>query len=170
MCVCMCVFHWNIWGDQLHFILLLYINFFNKPITQIGNIKKSWCFCVDLLWVTHSSVLAWRIPGTEVPSRLPSMGSQSRTWLKWLSSSSSSKKQTNKQTKTLIFAFKNFTEKKWPRVESQDLHCITRTNGAHFFPTVFSDITLVAGNCPCWEYLHHRTGKHYRLVVWRAGC
>ena len=25
---------------------------------------------------THSSVLAWRIPGTEEPSELPSMGSQ----------------------------------------------------------------------------------------------
>ena len=24
---------------------------------------------------THSSILAWRIPGTEEPSRLPSMGS-----------------------------------------------------------------------------------------------
>ena len=33
---------------------------------------------------THSSVLAWRIPGTEEPGGLPSMGSQSRTWLKWL--------------------------------------------------------------------------------------
>ena len=39
---------------------------------------------------THSSVLAWRIPGTEEPSGLPSMGSQSRTRLKRLSSSSSS--------------------------------------------------------------------------------
>ena len=28
---------------------------------------------------THSSILAWRIPGTEEPSGLPSMGSQSRT-------------------------------------------------------------------------------------------
>ena len=28
---------------------------------------------------THSSVLAWRIPGTGEPGRLPSMGSQSRT-------------------------------------------------------------------------------------------
>ena len=37
---------------------------------------------------THSSVLAWRIPGTGEPGRLPSMGSHSRTWLKWLSSSS----------------------------------------------------------------------------------
>ena len=39
---------------------------------------------------THSSVLAWRIPGMGEPGGLPSMGSQSRTRLKWLSSSSSS--------------------------------------------------------------------------------
>ena len=38
---------------------------------------------------THSSVLAWRIPGTGEPGGLPSMGvAQSRTRLKWLSSSS----------------------------------------------------------------------------------
>ena len=36
---------------------------------------------------THSSVLAWRIPGTGEPGELPSMGSQSRTRLKRLSSS-----------------------------------------------------------------------------------
>ena len=30
---------------------------------------------------THSNVLAWRIPGTEEPGGLPSMGSQSRTRL-----------------------------------------------------------------------------------------
>ena len=39
---------------------------------------------------THSSVLAWRIPGTEEPGGLLSMGLQSRTQLKRLSSSSSS--------------------------------------------------------------------------------
>ena len=39
---------------------------------------------------TQSSVLAWRIPGMAEPGGLPSMGSHSRTWLKWLSSSSSS--------------------------------------------------------------------------------
>ena len=38
---------------------------------------------------THSSVLAWRIPGLGEPGGLPSMGSQSRTRLKRLSSSSS---------------------------------------------------------------------------------
>ena len=30
---------------------------------------------------THSSTLAWKIPWTEKPGRLQSMGSQSRTWL-----------------------------------------------------------------------------------------
>ena len=35
----------------------------------------------------HSSVLAWRIPGTEEPDGLPSMGSHSRTRLKRLSRS-----------------------------------------------------------------------------------
>ena len=39
---------------------------------------------------THSSVLAWRIPGTREPGGLPSVGSQSLTRLKRLSSSSSS--------------------------------------------------------------------------------
>ena len=40
----------------------------------------------------HSSVLAWRIPGTGEPGGLPSMGvAQSRTQLKRLSSSSSSR-------------------------------------------------------------------------------
>ena len=34
---------------------------------------------------THSSIFAWRIPQTEEPSRLQSMGSQSQTQLKWLS-------------------------------------------------------------------------------------
>ena len=37
---------------------------------------------------THSSVLAWRIPGTGKPGGLPSMGSQSRILMKRLSSSS----------------------------------------------------------------------------------
>ena len=36
---------------------------------------------------THSSILDWRIPGTEEPSGLLSIGSQSQTRLKRLSSS-----------------------------------------------------------------------------------
>ena len=40
---------------------------------------------------THSNVLAWRIPGTAEPGGLPSLQLQSRTQLKRLSSSSSSR-------------------------------------------------------------------------------
>ena len=41
---------------------------------------------------THCSVLAWRIPETAEPGGLPSMGLQSRTGLKQLSSSSNIQK------------------------------------------------------------------------------
>ena len=51
---------------------------------------SSWGICYLDLSCPHSSVLAWRIPGTGEPSGLPSMGSQSRTRLKRLNSSSSS--------------------------------------------------------------------------------
>ena len=47
--------------------------------------------CIGEGMATHSSVLAWRIPGTGESCGLPSMGSQSRTRLKQLSSSSNSK-------------------------------------------------------------------------------
>ena len=47
---------------------------------------------------THSSVLAWRIPGTGEPSGLPSLGSR----LKRLSSSSSSMASSPFKTKNLL--------------------------------------------------------------------
>jgi len=44
------------------------------------------CFIVEKEMVTHSGTLAWRIPRTEEPGGLLSMGvSQSQTWLKQLS-------------------------------------------------------------------------------------
>ena len=67
----------------------------------VHGVTKSWTRLNDFTFTfhfhalqkemaTHSSVLAWRIPGTGEPGGLPSMGSQSRTRLKRLSSSSSS--------------------------------------------------------------------------------
>ena len=50
---------------------------------------------------THSSVLAWRIPGMGEPGGLPSMGSQSWTRLKRLSSSSSSSRSEGSVTGNL---------------------------------------------------------------------
>ena len=49
---------------------------------------------------THSSVLAWRIPGMGEPGGLPSIRSQSQTQLKRLSSSSSSRIRWKRKSNT----------------------------------------------------------------------
>jgi len=46
--------------------------------------------------VTHSSILAWRIPWTEKPDRLQSMGSQESDTTEWLTLSLS-KTETSEQ-------------------------------------------------------------------------
>ena len=51
--------------------------------TQLSDFTFTFHFhALEKEMQTHSSVLAWRIPGTEEPSGLPSMRSQSRTRLK----------------------------------------------------------------------------------------
>ena len=56
----------------------------------VHGVAKSWSQLSDFTFIfhfhalekemaTHSSVLAWRIPGTVEAGGLPSMGSQSRT-------------------------------------------------------------------------------------------
>ena len=58
--------------------------------TQLSTFTFTFhCHALEKEMATHSSVLAWRIPGTGEPGGPPSMGSQSRTRLKRLSSSSS---------------------------------------------------------------------------------
>ena len=56
--------------------------------TQLSDFTFTFHFhALEKEMATHSSVLAWRIPGTREPSGLPSLGSQSQTQLKRLSSS-----------------------------------------------------------------------------------
>ena len=58
--------------------------------TQLSDFTFTFHFhALEKAMATHSSVLAWRIPGMEEPGGLPSMGLQSLTRLKRLSSSSS---------------------------------------------------------------------------------
>ena len=45
--------------------------------TQIQSLVRKFPWRRE--WLTHSSILAWRIPGTEEPGKLQSMGSHSRT-------------------------------------------------------------------------------------------
>ena len=62
-----------------------------KSRTRLSDFTFAFHFhALEKEMATHSSVLAWRIPGTGEPGGLSSMGSQSRTRLKRLSSSSSS--------------------------------------------------------------------------------
>ena len=51
--------------------------------TQLSDFTFTFQFhALEKEMATHSSVLAWRIPGTGEPGGLPSMGSHSRTQLK----------------------------------------------------------------------------------------
>ena len=66
--------------------------------TRLSNFTFTFHFhALEKEMATHSSVLAWRIPGTGEPCELLSMGSQSRTQLKRLSSSSSVRAQASKE-------------------------------------------------------------------------
>ena len=81
---------------------LQYSDLENSLECIVHGVSKSWTRLSDFTltfhfhalakeMATHSSVLAWRIPGTREPGELPSLGSyKSRTRLKRLSSSSSS--------------------------------------------------------------------------------
>ena len=59
-----------------------------KSQTRLSGFTFTFHFhALEKKMAAHSSFLAWRIPGTGEPGGLPSMGSQSRTQLKRLSSS-----------------------------------------------------------------------------------
>jgi len=47
--------------------------------TRIQSLGQE--YLLEKEMATHSSILAWKIPWTEAPGRLQSMGSQSRTQL-----------------------------------------------------------------------------------------
>ena len=62
-----------------------------KSWTRLSDFPFTFHFhALEKEMATHTSILAWKSPGTEESSGLPSMGSQSRTRLKRLSSSSQS--------------------------------------------------------------------------------
>ena len=55
----------------------------NPPAIQETSVQSlGWEVPLEKGVAIHSSILAWRIPWTEKPGGLPSMGSQSRTWLR----------------------------------------------------------------------------------------
>ena len=52
---------------------------FKPPELYCKSLEVSYCYCItvnfSLCWATHSSTLAWKIPWTEEPGGLQSMGS-----------------------------------------------------------------------------------------------
>jgi len=75
---------------------------------------------------THSSILAWRIPGMGAWWAAVYGVAQSRTWLKWLSSSSSSKRPSRTNTKKWCpFIIGDWNAK----VQSQEISKITSKFG-----------------------------------------
>ena len=67
------------------------VHWVTKSRTQVSDFPFTFHFhALEKDMATHSSVLAWRIPGTGEPGGLPSLGSHSRTRLKRLGGSSSS--------------------------------------------------------------------------------
>ena len=70
-----------------------------KSQTRLSNYTLTFHFhALEMEMATHSSVLAWRIPGMEEPGRLLAMGSHRvGTRLKRLSSSSSSSSSNHQQ-------------------------------------------------------------------------
>ena len=57
---------------QENILLMAFIIELNKLIFKISNIKKK----LKKVMAPHSSTLAWKIPWTEKPGGLPSMGSR----------------------------------------------------------------------------------------------
>ena len=51
------------------------------PMEEMWVQSLGWEDTLEKEMATHSSILAWGIPGTEEPGGLPSVGSQSRTRL-----------------------------------------------------------------------------------------
>jgi len=82
----------------------------SKSRTQLSDFTFTFHFhALEKEMATHSSVLAWRVPGAGQPGGLTSMGLYSRTRLKRLSSSSSSSNRRvgdrwNQNGETLITA------------------------------------------------------------------
>ena len=70
------IFFWGIitifWGASL--VALTIKNLPAKQDTQVQSL--GWEDPLEKEMATHSSILAWRIPWTEEPGRLQSMGSQ----------------------------------------------------------------------------------------------
>ena len=74
------------WATSLHFTSLVAQMVKHLPTMQKTWVKSlGWEYLLEKEMATHSSTLAWKIPWTEEPGRLQSMGSQ-RVGHDWVTS------------------------------------------------------------------------------------
>ena len=113
----------------------------------------------------HSSVLAWRIPGTREPGGLPSMMLHSQTWLKWLSSSSSHLGITlifNVLMDTIATVWRFFVLSCFLSCALKSL-VLPRNLRPHFILTLAPSTTALAQHSPpAWPGWKH----HYYWYYW----
>ena len=83
------------WGDPVNYKLVLAKGIWSLPggsaVKNPPAMQEMWVqslgeeYPLEEDMATHSNILAGKTPWTEEPGGLQSMGLQSRTWLKWLS-------------------------------------------------------------------------------------
>ena len=92
--------------------------------------------------VTHSSVLAWRIPGTGEPGGLPSMGSH-RIRHDWSNLAAAAADQWNNSLESVQFIRSVMSDSLWPHgLQHSRLPCPSPTPGAY------------SNSCPSSQWCH----------------
>ena len=92
--------------------------------------------------VTHSSVLAWRIPGTGEPGGLPSMGSH-RIRHDWSNLAAAAADQWNNSLESVQFIRSVMSDSLWPHgLQHSRLPCPSPTPGAY------------SNSCPSSRWCH----------------
>ena len=89
MCVicCFSLAAFNVCSLSLIFINLINMSLVAQTVKRLSTMQETqvrslgWEDPLEKEMAIHSSTVAWKIPWTEKPGRLPSMGSQSRTGL-----------------------------------------------------------------------------------------
>ena len=127
-----------------------------EPTYQRKRLKRCGFDPLEKGMATHSSILACRIPGTAEPGGLLSMGSQSQTRLKRLSSSSSSKR-----TKKFKISLKTF--KKWKSLGNKRFK---RNRTVSLWPRIRKDI-LKKPYTKTWLEIYTVQAKDWETCSWQ---
>ena len=144
-----------------------------KGQTRLSDFTFTFHFhALEKEMATHSSVLAWRIPGTGEPGGLPSVGSQSWTRLKWLGSSSLSSKIVRSYTLSESESCLVMFDSLWTRGLYSPWSPLGHDNGVGslsllqgIFPTQGSN----PGLSHCRQILYQLSHKGSSLTCW-SGC